>query len=218
MLSLNGCIPRLHDYIGTVMQGQTMIEDWKYPRWEQVDDGAWLLKQDLVIVGEAYPLNGGGFKWHCKLSDTRDTSAGSIEQAMAECLASFWKEHWHKLAKAAVRGEQKTPHDELAPPTTGFEKMCRDHFNEPVLLGFEVARLVGYAEDERDSYLIVSYPNPARTVYHTCVGGYHWLDRLRGQHLVISRDGERWDDYHRVDNDLERNGAPKVENFMVKRP
>jgi hypothetical protein len=196
-----------------------MIEGWRYPRWEEAEDGLWFLMHDQTIVGEAYPLDGGGFKWHCKLSDTRDTSATSIEQAMAECLGSFWKEQWRKLAEAAAPTPEipKKPHDELAPRTTDLEKMCRDHFNEPVLLHFEVGRLVGYAEDEADCYLIINYPNPVRTVYHTCVGGYHWLDRLRGQHLVISRDGERWDDYYRIDKALELNGAPKVETFIIKR-
>lgn len=196
-----------------------MIEGWRYPRWAQVEEGIWFLKQDLTIVGEAVSLDRGGFKWHCKLSDTRSTSATSIEQAMAECLASFWKQQWHKIAEASAPTSdmQKKPQDEPAPQTTDLEKMCRAHFNEPVLLNFEVGRLVGYAEDDHDCYLIINYPNPVRTVYHTCVGGYHWLDRLRGQHLVISRDGERWDDYYRVDHALELNGAPRVENFIVKR-
>lgn len=196
-----------------------MTEEWRYPRWEEAEDGLWFLMHDQTIVGEAYPLDGGEFKWHCKLSDTLGTSATSIKQAMAECLASFWKEQWRKLAEAATPtlDVPKKPNDELAPRTTDLEKMCRDHFNEPVLLHFEVGRLVGYAEDEADCYLIINYPNPVRTVYHTCVGGYHWLDRLRGQHLVISRDGERWDDYYRIDKALELNGAPKVDNFIIKR-
>jgi hypothetical protein len=196
-----------------------MIEGWRYPKWEEDDDGVWFLKQDMTLVGEAYPLDGGGFKWHCKLSDTRDTSATTIEQAMAECLASFWKEQWRKLAEAPAP-TPKMPFDEIAPPTTDLEQMCRDHFNEPVLIGSQVARLVGYAEDDRDCYLIVNYPsnpNPVRTVWYTCVGGYHWLDRLRGQHLVNAYNGERWDDYYRIDKDLELSGAPKVESFILKR-
>lgn len=107
-------------------------------------------------------------------------------------------------------------HDELAPATTNFEEMCRTHFNEPVLVGLEVARLIGYAEDERDCYVVLQYPG-GRTVWHTCVGGYHWLDRLRGQHLVISTAGERWDDFYRVDSDLARGGAPKAAEFSVTR-
>jgi hypothetical protein len=193
-----------------------MIEGWRYPQWENTGDGAWFLKQDLTLVGEAYQLAGGGFKWHCKLSDTRNTSATTIEQAKAECLASFWKEQWRKLAESPAPS-LKMPFDEIAPRTTDLEQLCRDHFNEPVLLGTEVGRLVGYAEDDQDCYLIINYPNPAKTVWHTCVGGYHWLDRLRGQHLVNAYNGERWDDYGRIDTVLELNGAPKVENFILER-
>jgi hypothetical protein len=201
------------------VQESSMIEGWKYPKWEQVDEGLRLLIQDRTIVGEAYQLDSGDIKWHCKVSDTRDTNATSFDQAMAECLACFWKEQWRKLAEASLptSDTQKKPQDELAPRTTDLEKMCRDHFNEPVLLDFQVGRLVGYAEDEHDCYLIINYPKPARTVYHTCVGGYQWLDRLRGQHLVISRDGERWDDFHRIDDALSLNGAPKVDDFIIKR-
>jgi len=121
------------------------------------------------------------------------------------------------MTETTAPGKSKTVLDEHAPATTDLEQMCRDHFNEPVLVGLEVARLVGYAEDEHDCYLILNYPRPARTVYHTCVGGYHWLDRLRGQHLVISRDGERWDDFYRIDSTLTMGGAPKAEEFIRKR-
>jgi hypothetical protein len=195
-----------------------MLDDWKYPHWADIGGGVWLLMHDLEIVGEANALEGGGFKWNCKLSDNRDASATSIHHAKAECLASFWKEQWCKLAeekdKTALREKSA---DEPAPRTVNFEEMCREHFNEPVLLDFEVGRLVGYGRDDCDSYLMVNHPNPARTVYHTCVGGYQWLDRLKGQHLVISRDGQRWDDFFRIDHSLELNGAPKVPEFIVKR-
>lgn len=98
-----------------------------------------------------------------------------------------------------------------------LEKMCRDHFNEPVLLGFDVGRLVGYAEDDDDCYLIVNHPNPTKTTYHTCVGGYIFLDCLKDKGLVISKSGERWDDYYRLDNMLRLNGAPKVPEFIIRR-
>ncbi|MBY3158382.1 hypothetical protein HFO56_39475 [Rhizobium laguerreae] len=198
-----------------------MIEGWKYPTWEQVGEHSWFLMHDGALVGEAHALTGDTFKWQCLLSGTLDTAATSIEHAKAESLASFWREQWRNLAEAnpASYAAVKMPFDEIAPPTTDLEQMCRDHFNEPVLLGTEVGRLVGYAEDERDSYLIIHYPNPSepKIVWHTCVGGYHWLDRLRGQHLVIAYNGERWDDFYRVDSDLERCGAPKVGSFILER-
>lgn len=100
-----------------------------------------------------------------------------------------------------------------------LEKMCRDHFNEPVLLGFEVGRLIGYAEDDEDCYLIINYPKypDGRIVYHTCVGGYIFLNRLKGQGLVISTQGEEWDDYYRIDSSLSVNGAPMAQEFIVRK-
>lgn len=100
---------------------------------------------------------------------------------------------------------------------TDLKQMCLDHFNEPIIVGFDIVRLVGYAEDDDDCYLIINYPNPVRTIYHTCVGGYQWLDRLKGQCLVISNSGERWDDFYRIDNLLQLNGAPKVDEFIVRK-
>jgi hypothetical protein len=79
-------------------------EDWRFPKWEQVDDDQWEFTQDGKIVGEAYLMSGGEhIKWHCKTSDWRDTNALSIEQAKAECEASFWKEEWQQL-RDVVRG------------------------------------------------------------------------------------------------------------------
>jgi hypothetical protein len=51
------------------------------------------------VVGEAYARENGRFKWHCKLSDTRDTDVLSIKQAKAECLASFWQDQWRRMAE-----------------------------------------------------------------------------------------------------------------------
>ncbi len=103
-----------------------------------------------------------------------------------------------------------------------IEKMCRDHFNEPVLLIFEVGRLIGYAEDDHDSYLIVQMPYSVRhkegngIIYHTAVGGYIFLDVLKDKERVVGTTGEVWDDFYRLDSVLERNGAPKVAEFVVK--
>jgi hypothetical protein len=77
------------------MAGET-LNPFLYPRWEH-DDGQWLFLQGSVIVGEVYEMDGGAIKWHCKTSDWRDTNAKTIEQAKAECEASFWKEEWQKL-------------------------------------------------------------------------------------------------------------------------
>ncbi len=91
---------------------------------------------------------------------------------------------------------------------TKIEKMCREHFNEPVLMVFDLARLIGYGEDADDCYLIVKYPDRG-VVWHTAVGGYVFLDRLR-----IAGD---WDDFKRLDEALELNNVPKKsKKFALK--
>lgn len=99
-----------------------------------------------------------------------------------------------------------------------IQQMCLDHFNEPVLLSFELARLIGYAEDADDCYLIVKYPRKG-VVWHTAVGGYIFLDKLKGQGAVVlscpSYEGEVWDDFYRLDNLLEITGVTKEKEFIV---
>jgi hypothetical protein len=99
-----------------------------------------------------------------------------------------------------------------------IEKMCREHFNEPVLLGFELGRLIGFAEDDHDYYLIIRYPKypDGRLSYHTAVGGYIFLDRLKFQNCVVSTGEEVWSDYTRMDSLLTLNGAPKEPEFLVR--
>lgn len=99
-----------------------------------------------------------------------------------------------------------------------IHQMCLDHFNEPVLICFELARLIGYGEDADDCYLIVNYPDRG-VVWHTAVGGYTFLDRLKGQGFVVpthpSFEGETWDDLIRLDGMLALNGVVKEEKFIV---
>ena len=98
-----------------------------------------------------------------------------------------------------------------------LEEMCRAHFNEPAIFGFEIARVIGYGEDEDDCYIIAAHPNGAKRpeMWHTCVGGYVFLDRLSGQGHVRSGTGEDWDDLYLLDNFLALNGAPKATEFKV---
>jgi hypothetical protein len=95
--------------------------------------------------------------------------------------------------------------------------MCRSHFNEPLIVGFEIARLIGYGEDDSDCYLICQHPKypDGETKWWTAVGGYTFLDRLKGQGYVRSTSGEDWDDFWRLDNFLSLNGAPKADEFKV---
>lgn len=75
------------------------MAEWRYPIWTEDSEGVWFLRQDGVIVGEVYLRDDGVIKWHCKTSDWRDIDAKTIEQAKAECEASFWKEEWEKLRR-----------------------------------------------------------------------------------------------------------------------
>lgn len=94
-----------------------------------------------------------------------------------------------------------------------FEQIARDHFNQPVLCSFELVRLIGYAEDDRDCYFIMKQRG-GTTFWQTCVGGYIFLERLKDQDAVLSTGGEHWDDYYRADNLLELNGATKEKEFV----
>jgi len=91
---------------------------------------------------------------------------------------------------------------------------AKKHFNEPVLVGFDLGRVVGYAEDDEDCYLIVVMPRRGR-IKVSFVGGFTFLDCLRGRHEIQSLyTPEIWDDYYRVDRDLELNGAPAEKVFI----
>lgn len=95
---------------------------------------------------------------------------------------------------------------------------CLDHFNEPVLAGLSVARLIGYAETAVDCYYILQ--EPRRKVYwHTAVGGVIFLSRLSGNNACKLSSGERIDDLIRLSSWLELAGVPKEAGFrLVLRP
>lgn len=91
---------------------------------------------------------------------------------------------------------------------------ARKHFNEPILIGFDLCRCIGYAEDDEDCYLIVNVPRRG-LVWHTFVGGYTYLSILKGQEQVTSKTGEEWNDFTRLDSLLELNGIPKVKEMII---
>ena len=95
-----------------------------------------------------------------------------------------------------------------------IQEMCRQHFNEPIISNSEVVRLIGYAETAVDCYLICSSMSQG-IFWNTAVGGYTFLDRLKGQWYVKSTEGEDWDDFFRLNQMLELNGAPKVDDFIL---
>lgn len=96
-----------------------------------------------------------------------------------------------------------------------IKEMCKKHFNEPIIVSSEVVRLIGYGETAVDCYLICSSMDRG-IFWCTAVGGYTFLDRLKGQGYVKSTTGDDWDDFYRLNNMLELNGAPKVSSFIIK--
>jgi hypothetical protein len=95
---------------------------------------------------------------------------------------------------------------------------CLDHFNEPVLAGLSVARLIGYAETAVDCYYILQ--EPRREVYwHTAVGGVIFLKCLNDSNTFGLPSKEQVDDLNRLDKWLELEGVPKEAGFrLVLRP
>lgn len=91
---------------------------------------------------------------------------------------------------------------------------ARALFNEPVISGLEIVRLIGYAETDQDCYFIM-LSTQGREFWQSCVGGMHPLTKLKGQNYVKAWNGDDWDDLVRLDNVLELNGAPKQSQFKV---
>ncbi len=96
-----------------------------------------------------------------------------------------------------------------------YHDLCLAHFNEPIICHTLVCRLIGYGEDEMDCYLICRRPD-GTIFWNTFVGGYTFLDRLKGQGRVIAHNGEEWDDLSRLSSFLEFNGCPKEETLKFE--
>lgn len=84
----------------------------------------------------------------------------------------------------------------------------KKHFNEPVLVGLDIGRVIGYAEDEWDCYVIIR-PRNAADYWHTAVGGYIFLDFLKNQN-----NAGVYDDYIRLDSLLTLNGCKPEREFI----
>jgi hypothetical protein len=87
----------------------------------------------------------------------------------------------------------------------------KQHFNEPVIVGTKVGRVIGFADTD-DYYLIVQFKG-GDILWQTAVGGYCWLNLLKEQGKVIFGE-EEWNDFIRLDDLLELNGAPRREIFL----
>jgi hypothetical protein len=96
-----------------------------------------------------------------------------------------------------------------------FLEEVKQHFNEPILIGFDLCRCVGYGEDDTDCYLIVRHPNRG-LFWHTMVGGYVYLGLLKGQNLCTLKNGEECDDFTRLDSLLAWNGVPPEMQFICE--
>lgn len=103
----------------------------------------------------------------------------------------------------------RTIEQEIGP----VERECREHFNEPVIHGLGVARLIGYGATAVDQYYILHCPTKG-VFWLSAVGGPTMLRGLRGQRAVTSWSGENWDDFFRLDTLLQLNGVPKAPSFI----
>jgi hypothetical protein len=88
--------------------------------------------------------------------------------------------------------------------------MARKHFNEPMISFGKLVRCIGYSETAVDCYIIVKDIDGKET-WNTCVGGYTFLDALKGQNYVKAHNGEDWDDLTRLESDL----PPKEPEFKL---
>lgn len=93
-----------------------------------------------------------------------------------------------------------------------YYKEALEHFNEPILVGFNLCRCIGYAEDNVDCYLVVH--DPYEGIFrHTFVGGYTYLNNLKGCNYCKLSSGEDCDDFTRLDSLLTLNDVPKRDKF-----
>lgn len=98
----------------------------------------------------------------------------------------------------------------------GFRNEVEAHFNEPILYGTEIARVIGYGEDDYDCYIIIHCPNRG-VLWHSMVGGYFYLTALDAQNRIVSHDGDLWSDLTRLSGNLEVAGCLKRDEFIVER-
>jgi hypothetical protein len=92
---------------------------------------------------------------------------------------------------------------------------CLKLFNRIVLMADgKLARVVGYAQDNYDSYYILRRMRGEKSpTWFSAVGGVYDLTPLKRQGVVRAADGETWTNYSRLDNLMRLNGAPETDAF-----
>ncbi|MDO8683949.1 MAG: hypothetical protein Q7N50_10765 [Armatimonadota bacterium] len=118
----------------------------------------------------------------------------------------------HVILRKIVHDDSANSQPTGRPHRADLHKMCVDHFNEPMISFGKLARCIGYGETAVDCYIITQLCN-GEILWNTCVGGYVFLDRLKGQGYVKSTGGEDWDDLTRLESELRE--APKKEKFLL---
>lgn len=89
-------------------------------------------------------------------------------------------------------------------------KEAKLHFNEVVLMGLEICRLVGYCEGDDDVYYLLKLPNNSthhRYKAFSGVGCPMWLNRNLNQK-----------DYDYLNEQLIWNGCPEENEFILGSP
>ena len=76
---------------------------------------------------------------------------------------------------------------------------AREHYNDPVLVYHNLARVIGYAESDEEPLLVVKHIN-GNVGYHPDLSGLIFLDSLKGKNKKIDTSGYVWDDYKRLDS------------------
>lgn len=90
--------------------------------------------------------------------------------------------------------------------------MCKQHFNELVLCGTELGRLIGFAEDDDDYYLVVLFPSieNKKQIWISACTPYVFLDCLK-QQTYDDNDFTQYDYLNRL---LILNNAAPEEKFV----
>ena len=93
------------------------------------------------------------------------------------------------------------------------------HFNEPVIDMFEVVRLIGWGQDEHDSYFIYLHRGGEISRSST-VGGFIPLDRLGDQDtpdgIRHALENPARNDFEQLNKWLTLNGAPEADGFLLE--